>query len=223
MKRLIYRNARGKFTSAKKARIVQAGDKIYRIPARARKFERERIVNRARKQLNKVSFSDKIAKQLPILSGAPEKVRWTSEQKILNVPGKKNTTFEVTKYYFELNPPAVIDLTNVKDQTNEIMSKFWKRAKEVFIPGKNYLLRIDTAYKDNSGFSRTTAVLKAGKDGLSDGRGYSIGRYLEIDDLDRLLKYFKDSIYGFLKSFETYIARKGIISGQINAITMEIS
>ncbi len=224
--RLIYRR-KGKFASAAKATSVWSGEKEFKIHRHATKKERKKIIDRARKQLGRLTFDQKISAQLPVTATAPGEGRrylwWRGEPKILNVPGKKGVTFAIVKWHFQLKPPIKINLSNKAKVIRNLKNGFYPKAFSVFEPGRNYLFRIDTAYSDESGFSRTTAFLKAGKDGLSDGRGFSIGRLLEVETKGRLVRYLNDSFEAFLKGFETYISRKGIIAGQINSLTLEIS
>lgn len=229
-KRLIYRRRtkRGsRFAKKSNATEVWANGKRFAIHPKAGKKERQRVFDKARKYLNRVSFSDKVAEKLPTPSTFPGEGRrflwWRGEPKTLNVPGKRNQTFDIYKWYFEISPPVNISLQNKEKVVRDLKNNFYPKALSIFESGKNYLFRIDTAYKDNQGFARTTAYLKAGKDGLSDGRGFSIGRHLELETKAELISYLNDTFDAFLKGFETYIGRKGIISGQINALTLEIS
>lgn len=223
--RLVFKTVRGKFTSKAKARVVVANGKIFKIPRQARKKERERILERARKSLGRETFAQKVARQIKEgTPSGPRKFRFYAEDKTLNVPGSTSKTFTITKWFFELNPPYLfVNRENLTKKIRGLKNNSYPRFLEVFKPGKNYLFRIDTAYSDDKGFARVDAYLKPGKDGLSDGRGFSIGRTLEIEDKNKLLKYLNETFDEFIKGFETYIARKGIVSGQINALTLEIS
>ena len=224
--RLIFRNAKNsRFAKKEKARVVIASGRVFRIPRNARKKERERIYERARKYLGRETFAQKVARQIKEgTPSGPRMFRFYSVDKTLNVPGSTTKTFKITKYIFELNPPYLfVNRANLKKKIRGLKNNAYPRFFENFEAGKNYLFRIDTAYSDEKGFARVDAYLKAGKDGLSDGRGFSIGRYLKIESKKKLLTYLNETFEEFMKGFETYIARKGIVSGQINALTLEIS
>lgn len=224
--RLVFRNAKNtRFAKKGSARVVIANGKVYKIPRNARKKEREKIIERARKTLGRETFAQKVARQIKEgTPSGPRKFRFYSEDKILNVPGSTTKTFKITKWFFELNPPYLfVNRENLQKKIRGLKNNSYPRFLQVFEPGRNYLFRIDTAYSDDKGFARVDAYLKPGKDGLSDGRGFSIGRTLEVEDKNKLLKYLNETFEEFIKGFETYIARKGIVSGQINALTLEIS
>lgn len=224
-KRPTYHGANGRFASKKKARYVKSAGKIYQLP-RGKKA-REKVIARAEKRATKPSFSDKIKSQgVRVGSSQPTHARYFSESKTLNVPGSLDKTFDIEKLTFELNRPAKITPRLKEKAIRRLKRNAYKKFLKTFSENKgaNFLFRIDTAYSDgNKDFVKTEGVHKKDKDGLSDGRGYSMGRYLNITSKKKFLKYLDDSFYGFSKSLETYLARKGIRAGQINALTLEVS
>jgi len=224
-KRPIYR-AKGKFSSKAKATSVTSAGKVYQLP-RGNKALREKIIRRAEKRALKPSFSDKIKAQgLRSATSRPTQARYFSKSKTLNIPGSLSKTFDIVKWTYELNRSIKITprtaekmIRRLKRNSYPKFLKTWRDNK-----GANFLFRIDTAYYDKTGdFVKTDGVFKKDKDGLSDGRGFSIGRYLEIETKKSFLNYLNMTFAHFLKSLETYLARKGIRAGQINALTLEVS
>lgn len=225
MKKITFRAKNGRTAKKRYAHAVWVGDKKYILP-RGKK-EREKIIARAQKRATKPTFSDKIKKQgLRTASSRPTQARYFSERKTLHVPGKKAATFDIQKNTFELNRAAKITRRTLPKRVRALKKNAYKKFLETFEKnkGKNFLFRIDTAFVDeNKEFAKVEGVHKKDRSGLSDGRGYSMGRYLNITSKKKFLAYLNDSFYGFEKAFETYQARNGISFGQINALILEVS
>lgn len=227
-KRLIYfsltRKGTRRFSSRARARIVRAGKFEFIIPPRATKKEKARVLARAQRRLNRATFNEKVSKQVKPVSEKVGRFRTETEVKTLNVPNTLKT-FDIRKHYFVLDNPIRIDLSVIHSQIRILK----RNSKSFFLDifnqnqGANFLFRIDTAYSDADGFSRVNAYYKPGKDGLSDGRGFSIGRHLALEEEEEFWEYLNNTFSSFLEAFKTYMARKGIIHGQINALTLEVS
>lgn len=224
-KRVTYHGAKGRFASKAKARYLKVGNKTYQLPKG--KKDRQKIIDRAQKRALKPSFSDKIKKQgLRRATSQPTQARYFSETKTLTRPGMRGQTFDIVKWTYQLNRPIKITPRTILKQVKRLRRNSYPKLIGTFSQnkGKNFLFRIDTAYIDESKeFSKTTGVYKKDKDGLSDGRGFSIGRYLKVDKKKKFVKMLDDTFREFLKAFETYSARNGIAYGQINALILEVS
>lgn len=224
-KRIVYLGAKGKFASKAKAKYVVSAGKKYELP-RAKK-EREKVIARAKKRAIKPTFGEKISAQgVRKASSQATHARYLTEYKTIHRPGKKHETFDIQKNTFELKLPRKITPKTIKKRIAALKKNAYKKFLKTWEAnkGKNFLFRIDTAYVDEKGeFNKVDGVNKKDKSGLSDGRGYSMGRYLEITDKKKFLAYLNDSFYGFAKAYETYQARNGINFGQINALILEVS
>lgn len=229
MAKIILRDAKGRFAKKSKAVTAWRGKKrVAKIWPKTPPAKRKKILANAKKRAERPDFNEKVSRQISRAKrGKPKKVITRIERKILHVPGKKAQTFKIKKYYIE--PDRALKLTPGTIQ--QVIRKLKRNAYPKLIKiykqhrGKNFLFRIDTAYSDESGFSKVDPyfAVKGGKDRLSDGRGYSIGRYLEIDKSKKFKKYIESTFESFIRAFETYVGTKGIMFGQINALTLEVS
>ena len=225
MAKFTYHKANGSFGSRTRAHYISFRGKKYYLPKT--KKSREKIIERVRKNAARPSFSDKIKSQgLRAATSPPTQARYFTENKTLNIPGQKDKTFDIEKNIFQLNKPLKINARNIERKIRFLKKNSYPHFLKTFKKhkGRNFLFRIDTAYiNESKEFSKVLGVFKKDKDGLSDGRGFSLGRMLNITSLKKFKKYIDDTFALFIKSFETYLARSGIAYGQINALILEIS
>ncbi len=225
MKKITFHGKSGRFSKKARAAFVKVGQKRYILPRD--KKEREKVIARAKKRATKPSFSDKIEKQgLTRASSPPSKARYFSETKTLNIPGAKGKTFDIVKWTYELNTPLKLTPRTIKKQIRKLQKNAYPKLLGTFKEnkGSNFLFRIDTAYVNENGkFDKVTGVYKMDKDGLSDGRGFSLGRWLNVTKTSRFKLYIDSTFEEFAQTFVTYIGRKGINFGQINALILEVS
>lgn len=237
MKKITYHKAKGGFAKKSRAHYATLNNKKYYLPRS--KIDREKIINRLEKKAARKSFNEKLReKGLRSVASPPTKARYFFIEKTLIKPGTKDETFDIVKSIYELNEPLNINQRNLPTKIRFLKNNAYPKFLEFYDNIKEsgqfrdkkkkrwpaYLFRIDTAYTNKTDeFSKVDGVYKKDSSHKSDGRGYSLGRRLDVSKKKTLVQHMNDTFDAFLKSFEIYINTKGITVGQINALILEVS